>query len=134
MIKEELLTKSTEKEISQKIYNWTKQAAESAISKKAQDVIILDLRELTSMTDYFVICTGEVDAQVKAISDGIREELREEVKPWHTEGYDNLDWVLLDYIDFVVHVFQRDTRDYYNIEKLWTEAPKEEVLDSMEEG
>ena len=133
MINEQVLTKTKDKEISKKIYNWTEKAAESAINKKAQDVIILDLRELTSMTDYFVICTGEVDAQVKAISDGIREELREEVKPWHTEGYDNLDWVLLDYIDFVVHVFQRDTRDYYNIEKLWKEAPKEEVIDSLEE-
>ena len=81
------------------------------------------------MTDYFVICTGEVDAQVKAIADSIQEDLKEEVKPWHTEGYDNLDWVLLDYIDFVVHVFQRDTRDYYNIEKLWKEAPREEITD-----
>ncbi len=79
------------------------------------------------MTDYFVICSGEVDAQVKAISDAIQKDLRDEVKPWHTEGYDNLDWVLLDYIDFVVHVFQRDTRDYYNIEKLWHEAPLEKV-------
>lgn len=92
--------------------------------------MILDLRELTSMTDYFVICSGEVDAQVKAISDAIQKDLRGEVKPWHTEGYDNLDWVLLDYIDFVVHVFQRDTRDYYNIEKLWHEAPLEEVSKS----
>jgi ribosome-associated protein len=82
------------------------------------------------MTDYFVICTGEVDAQVKAISDGIQEDLREEVKVWHKEGYENLDWVLLDYIDFVVHIFQRDTRDYYNIEKLWQEAPREEVVDA----
>lgn len=120
-------------DVSQKIYRWTKQAAESAINKKAKDVIILDLRELTSMTDYFVICTGEVDAQVKAISDAIQKDLRDQVKPWHTEGYDNLDWVLLDYIDFVVHVFQRDTRDYYNIEKLWQEAPREEIVDAGEE-
>ncbi|MCF7885514.1 MAG: ribosome silencing factor [Candidatus Marinimicrobia bacterium] len=112
------------------MYNWTKQAAQSAINKKAKDVIILDLKELTSMTDYFVICTGEVDAQVKAIADAIQEDLRSDIKPWHKEGYENLDWVLLDYIDFVVHVFQRDTRDYYNIEKLWREAPVEEVTDS----
>jgi len=79
------------------------------------------------MTDYFIICSGEVDAQVKAISDGIEKELREEIKPWHREGYENLEWVLLDYVDFVVHIFQRDTRDYYNIEKLWKDADKEEV-------
>ena len=109
------------------IYNLVKKAAEAAHNKKATDVIILTLKDLTSVTDYFVICTGEVDAHVKAIADEIRRALKHEIKPWHIEGYQHLQWVLMDYVDFVVHVFQKDTREYYNIERLWADAPVERI-------
>ena len=88
---------------------------------------ILKLQELSSVADYFVICSGDVDIHVKAIVDEIKRELKHEIKPWHIEGYQHLHWVLLDYVDFVVHVFHKETRDYYNIERLWADAPTEIV-------
>jgi len=108
-------------------YNLAKKAAQIAFTKKAKNVAILDLRNLTSITDYFVICTGDVDVHVKAIVDEIKVKLKPEVKPWHIEGYQHLNWVLMDYVDFVVHVFQEDIRNYYNLERLWADAPVEIV-------
>jgi ribosome-associated protein len=103
-------------------------AGNIAVSKKAVDVRILDLRGLTSITDYFVVCSGELDIHVKAISDAIVEALeKEKVKVWHIEGYSALKWVLLDYVDVVVHVFQREARDFYGLERLWGDAPAEEL-------
>jgi len=113
------------------IYQLSKKAALAALNKKANNVILLDLRELTSMTDFFIICSGDVTEHVKAISKGIRKELSSEIKPWHIEGSGHLSWVLLDYIDFVVHVFDNKTREYYNLEKLWTGAHRE-TFDSPE--
>jgi len=99
---------------------------EIALSKKAMDVKILDLRELTSVTDYFVICSGSIDLHVKAISDAIVEGLeKRNIKVWHIEGYSALKWVLLDYVDVVVHVFSREVRDFYALERLWGDAPME---------
>ncbi len=109
------------------IYAFAKQAAEAATNKKGYDVILMDMRELTPMTDYFVVVSADVDVQVKAITDEIRAQLAPEIKPWHIEGYQHLEWVLLDYIDFVVHVFKKGTREYYNIEDLWSEASVEEI-------
>lgn len=103
---------------------------ELALEKKALDVIILDLRELDAFTDYFVICSGEVDLQVKAIVDHIYETLlAEKVKPLSREGYENLQWVLIDYIDCVLHVFLPDRREFYRLEKLWIDAEIEELTD-----
>jgi ribosome-associated protein len=104
-----------------------RRAAAIAFDKKATDICILDMRKLTSIVDYFIICTGNVDIHVKAIVDDIDQKLRPEAKPWHIEGYDNLRWVLLDYVDFVVHVFQPEQRAYYNLEKLWADAPLEHI-------
>ncbi len=84
---------------------------------------------MTSITDYFVIATGNSDTQVKAIVDHIREELEPEVKPWHTEGYDELRWVLLDFVDVVVHIFQRQVREYYDLERLWADAESETIAE-----
>ena len=99
---------------------------EIALSKKAMDVKILDLRELTSVTDYFVICSGSIDLHVKAISDAIVEGLeKRNIKVWHIEGYSALKWVLLDYVDVVVHVFSGEVRDFYALERLWGDAPME---------
>ena len=99
-------------------------------NKKGFDVKILDLRELTAMADYFVICSADSDTQVKAIADEIDKTLRDEgIKTWHKEGYKSLNWVLLDYVDVVVHVFKKDVRTYYNLERLWGDAPVEDVKD-----
>lgn len=98
-------------------------AGKIAVEKKAGDVKIMDVRELTGITDYFVLCSGQADVHVKAISDAIQERLeKEKVKVWHQEGYAALRWVLLDYVDVVVHVFQEDVREFYGLDRLWGDA------------
>lgn len=110
-------------------------AGEIALSKKAIDVKVLDLRELTSVTDYFVICSGSLDLHVKAISDAIVEELeKRKIKVWHIEGYSVLKWVLLDYVDVVVHIFNREIRDFYSLERLWGDAPTEVLSEQKVES
>ena len=107
-----------------------RQIAELALTKKAKDVVILDLRTVTSMTDYFVVCTGESETQVKAIADAVMsgmEELGETA--WHVEGLQNLHWVLIDYVDVVVHVFHKDARLFYSLEKLWGDAKVQKIVD-----
>ena len=101
-----------------------KEIVNLAIEKKAVELIAMDVRGLSSVTDFFVICSGDSEPQVKAISDNIRRGTPH--KPHHLEGYENLNWVLLDYFDVVVHVFGKDDRDYFNIEKLWADAPLRE--------
>ncbi len=99
-------------------------------NKKGYDVKILDLRKVASFADFFVICSADSDTQVKAIADEIDKSLRDEgIKCWHKEGYIALSWVLLDYVDVVVHIFKKETREFYNIEKLWGDAPTTEVED-----
>jgi ribosome-associated protein len=98
-------------------------AAEVALDKKGIDVTILDLSGLTVIADYFVICSGESTTQVRAIAQSIEEELaRSGVKPLGVEGVAHRHWILLDYGDFIVHVFEKETRAYYNLEKLWMDA------------
>ncbi|HCY76268.1 MAG TPA: ribosome silencing factor [Ignavibacteriales bacterium] len=104
--------------------------ADLIFNKKGYDVRILDLRELATFSDFFVICSADSDTQVKAIADEIDRSLKDEgIKCWHKEGYMALSWVLLDYIDVVVHVFKKEAREFYNIEKLWGDAPTIEVED-----
>ena len=92
------------------------------------DIKILDLRKCSDVADYFVICTGSVDVHIKAIADNIVDKLRDKgVKVWHKEGYQALNWVLLDYITVVVHVFQPGVRERYALEKLWGDAPVETI-------
>ena len=99
-------------------------------NKKGFDVKILDLRGLTAMADYFVICSADSDTQVKAIADEVDRSLKDEgIRSWHKEGYKGLNWVLLDYVDVVVHVFKKDVRTYYNLERLWGDAPSIDVED-----
>ncbi len=103
-------------------------SADLMLDKKARKVIIMDLRGLTSITDFFILGTGESDVQVKAIVDHLNEKLRSEnTKPIHIEGYDKLSWVLIDYIDVVAHVFLPEARDYYRLERLWADAKVSEV-------
>jgi len=104
--------------------------AELSLEKKAEDVIIMDLREVTSITDYFVICSGDTDAQIKAICDHIREQLEQnDIKIWHVEGYQFLNWVLIDLVDVVIHIFRPEVRDYYGLERLWGDAKTTRVED-----
>jgi len=103
------------------------------LEKKGTDIYIMDLRELTSITDYFVICSAESDIQVKAIKEHITDELvHQAIKPWHVEGEQAMHWVLLDFVDVVVHIFQPETRDFYSLERLWGDAKIEEVKDEDE--
>ena len=106
-------------------------AAATALSRRARNAVILDLRQLPSFTNFFVICSGASDTQVEGISDAVRDELEDNwnERPWHREGDRNADWVLLDYVDFVVHIFLEDKREYYNLERLWADAPQIEVPD-----
>lgn len=93
-------------------------------SKKGHEVKILDLRNLSSIADYFVICSADSDTQVKAIADEIDKELSKQgFKCYHKEGLSALNWVLLDYFDVIVHIFKNESRRYYSLEKLWGDAP-----------
>ena len=103
------------------------QILDLAIDKKAGRIVIFDVRGLSSLTDFFVVCHGTSEAQVKAIVDNIRKGT--ENKPRHLEGYENQNWILLDYFDIVVHVFRKDERDYYELERLWADAPIKEIND-----
>lgn len=105
-------------------------AAELAIEKKARDVVVLDLTGLSSATDHFVLATGSSDIQIRAIAEHVEEELKKGgVRPSHVEGRGGGQWVLLDYIDFVVHVFHSTSRGYYQLETLWGDAPVTEFGD-----
>jgi len=105
---------------------------EQIFSKKGFDVILLDLRKLTAIADYFVICSADSDTQVKAIADEIDSKLAEEgIKSWHIEGYRALSWILIDYVDVVVHIFKKDSREFYKLEKLWGDAPSVKVEDPL---
>jgi ribosome-associated protein len=100
-------------------------AARAAAEKKATDVMALDVAETLVVTDYFLIATGANDRQVHAIADAVEDALREAgAKPIGREGERELKWVLLDYGDFVVHVFQAEERGFYRLEKLWSDAPR----------
>ena len=100
----------------------------AARAKKAVDVKVLDLREVTSFTDYFVLLTGANVRQVQAIADGVVEWLKSEgTRPTHVEGYSQGEWVLLDYSDFVVHVFSTVKREFYELERLWRDAVEVDI-------
>jgi len=103
-------------------------AVRAAESKKAADIRVLDLREVTSFTEHFVIATGANSRQIQAISDEVAAELkRQGALPLSVEGYQNAEWILADYGDFIVHVFSERTRDYYDLERLWRQAKVVEI-------
>ena len=104
-----------------------RQIAEIALEKKAYEIKIIDLKTVSDLTDYFVICSGDSDAQLRAISNHIESELKAKYQThvYDVEGYTNAKWILLDYIDVVVHVFQPDVRLFYGLENLWGDAPYE---------
>jgi ribosome-associated protein len=96
------------------------EAIEAALDKKAQDAVVIELGEICSFTDYFLICTGTSTRQTQAIAENIEETLkREGVRPLHVEGHTEGEWILLDYVDFVVHIFSARAREFYDLERLW---------------
>jgi ribosome-associated protein len=103
-------------------------AIAAALDKKAEQLVVLDLTKSSAFTDFFVICTGTNRRQVQAIADAVEEAIgKRGTKPAIVEGYDRGDWVLLDYFDFIVHVFMPASREFYNLERLWGDAEKIEV-------
>jgi ribosome-associated protein len=98
--------------------------------KKASDIVVMDLRKVkNAVADFFVICSGSSDRQLDAIADSVDEQVFKALKenPWHTEGKNNKEWMLLDYIDVVAHVFRKDRRDFYALERLWGDADIVEI-------
>ncbi len=109
-----------------------KKVAEFALSKKASDVVLMDLRKLTSPSDFFVVCSADSDTQVKAIADAVCDGTDSlNVRLWHSEGFTALSWVLLDYVDVVVHIFKKDIRSFYNLERLWGDAKITALSDEL---
>ena len=103
-------------------------AIRAAEDKKAVDLVVLDLRQAAGFTDFFVIASGSNARQVRAIADAVIDALTAEgVKPAHVEGYDRSEWILLDYFDFIVHVFAPETRMFYGLERLWGSAERIEM-------
>lgn len=103
----------------------TKAIIEGMEDKKAKDITILDLQDIDhAITNYFVICHGNTRPQLEAIAESIVEKTLKKfgTKPWHKEGFENAEWILLDYVDVVVHIFREDRRSFYQLEKLWADA------------
>ncbi len=109
--------------------------AKAALAKKAKDVVLLDLRRLSSVCDYFIIASGDSTTQLTAIAGNIEKELlKRNCKLWHKEGKAEALWILLDYGDIVVHAFYKDTRGFYNLERLWHDAPLKRLKESIFKG
>ena len=106
-------------------------AVQAARDKKAIDIVVLDLRKADGFTDYFVICSGTNTRQIRAIADGVEDTLRREFgeRPTLAEGVHKSEWILLDYFNFIVHVFSRDCRAFYDLERLWGNAERLEFAD-----
>ena len=122
----------TEIKVNDNLAPLTEAIVEAMKSKKAGNIITLDLRNLDNRyVDKFIICHGDNDRQVEAIAKEVEEHVRKTLndKPWHREGYENREWILLDYVNIVVHVFLKEKRDFYAIEELWGDAETEEFND-----
>jgi len=119
---------ATRKKAAPKLARSVTGAVQAALDKKALDVVVLDLRKAGGFTDFFVICTGTNPRQSNAIADSVEETLRTEFgeRPHLTEGVEKSQWILLDYFNFVVHVFSRECRDFYQLERLWGNAERYE--------
>jgi ribosome-associated protein len=106
-----------------------KLALNCANEKKAFDLLVLDLREIASFTEFFIIASGANQRQVQAIVDEIEENLKKQLgsRPMRTEGYTAAEWILMDYGDFIVHIFEKNARDFYDLERLWRDARRVEI-------
>lgn len=104
---------------------------EALLEKKATHIVSLDVRGLTSITDFFVVCHANSDTQVKALAENVEDKMRENMheKPWKREGLENKRWVVLDYVDVVVNIFLEEAREYYGLERIWNDAQKQVISD-----
>lgn len=107
---------------------------EALLSRKGKDITILDVSELTTLTDFFVVCHGTSDVQIKALADAVEDDMREKMgeKAWKKEGLQGRTWVILDYVNIVVHVMTKEKRDFYGIERMWNDAKVTHVKDTDE--
>jgi ribosome-associated protein len=108
-------------------------AARAAAERKALEMVAIDIREIASFAEYFLVCSGTSTRQVQAIADEVMEKLRDErdARPLHTEGYEAATWILLDYGDLIVHVFTEDSRQFYQLERLWRDAKRVELPEEL---
>jgi len=120
-----LCAEKGERPLESKIKKRAVKIAELAAAKKARDTVVIELKDLSTIADYFVICSGDNPAQIRAIVESIEGYFsKKKIFPIGREGTDFARWVLIDYGDIVVHVFDKETREYYNLEKFWMDAPK----------
>ena len=106
------------------------QIANLMLDKKAIDIQIFDVRKLTTLTDFFVVCTSDSQPQSRAICNHLEDELLKiGIKPWHKEGYEKLDWVLVDFVNIVAQIFSKESREYYDFERLWADAKITKIKD-----
>jgi len=92
-------------------------------NKKGYDIVVLDVKKVSSLTEYFIVCSSDSDPQTRSMTNHIKKELsKKKIKPFQIEGLDYCDWVLMDYFDVVIHIFKKEMRDFYNIERLWGDA------------
>ena len=112
----------------------SKAITELMLDKKATEIQIINVSKLTSLTDYFIICSSDSEPKTKAIMNHIKDKVHEkyDIKPLHLEGIENLEWVLLDYVSIVVNIFSKEKREYYNIERLWADAKITLIKESFE--
>jgi len=100
-------------------------AINAADDKKAYDLVVLDISEIASFANYFLFCTGDSSRQIQAIADEVEQQLKESgIRPAHVEGYRNAEWILMDYMDLVIHIFSKNARAYYDLERLWRDGKK----------
>ena len=122
------MAKTEQRRTTRRLPAQVERAAHAAEDKKAIDLVALDLRKAAGFTDYFLIASGANARQVRAIADSVMEQLGADgVKPAHIEGYDRAEWILLDFFDFIVHVFAPETRAFYALERLWGSAERVEL-------
>ncbi len=111
---------------------------EILLSKKAEDLVMMDLREISDFSDYFLICTANSGPHARALADAVQEGMKAAGHPpWHIEGYQTQNWILYDFVDLVVHIFQAEARSFYGLERLWGDAPTrtfEEQSSLLESG
>lgn len=105
---------------------------DALLDKKAEDITVLDVHDLTTLADKFVICHANTDVQIKALANNVGEETKEKLdeKPWKQEGRDSRRWVILDYVNVVVHIFKKELREYYALERMWNDAPVRKIEDN----
>lgn len=105
------------------------------LEKKAKEIVMLDIRGLTDISDFFVVCSADSDTHLKAIADGILDGMLEhDMKPYRTEGWNGGQWIILDFVDVVAHVFYKEARDFYKIERLWSDAKVERIADEVDQA